>query len=92
LRVLGLARRILFSFIESVLAGGARRVIGCLLVLLLNGITTGIGNFVTFSEIDFISGDASDHALGVDSPWFWARWADRFQHIAPKEISPLRGI
>ena len=31
----------------------ALAVIGCLLVLPLNGITTGIGNFTTFSETDF---------------------------------------
>ena len=28
-------------------------LIGCLLVLPLNGVTTGIGNFVTFSETSF---------------------------------------
>jgi putative ABC transport system permease protein len=28
-------------------------LVGCLLVLPLNNITTGIGSFVTFSEIDF---------------------------------------
>ncbi len=55
LRVLGFSQgSILFSFfLESLflsLLGGA---IGCLLVLPLNNVTTGIGNFVTFSEIAF---------------------------------------
>lgn len=55
LRVLGFSRgSILLSFLVeslllSVLGGG----IGCLLTLPLNGVTTGIGNFVTFSEIAF---------------------------------------
>jgi putative ABC transport system permease protein len=55
LRVLGFSRgSILFSFfVESVLLAALGGLIGCLLVLPLNGITTGIGNFVTFSEIDF---------------------------------------
>jgi putative ABC transport system permease protein len=55
LRVLGFSRGgILLSFlVESLflsLLGGA---LGCLLVLPLNSIETGIGNFVTFSEITF---------------------------------------
>jgi putative ABC transport system permease protein len=55
LRVLGFSRSgILFSFfIESLflcLLGG---LLGCLLVLPLNNMQTGIGNFVTFSEITF---------------------------------------
>lgn len=55
LRVLGFSRGgILFSFfLESLflcLIGGA---LGCLLVLPLNNLQTGIGNFVTFSEITF---------------------------------------
>ncbi len=55
LRVLGFSRSsILFSFfVESVLLAGLGGLLGCLLVLPLNGITTGIGNFVTFSEIAF---------------------------------------
>jgi len=55
LRVLGFSRgSILFSFVvESVLLAALGGLVGCLLVLPLNGITTGIGNFVTFSEIDF---------------------------------------
>jgi putative ABC transport system permease protein len=55
LRVLGFSRGgILFSFfLESLflcLLGGA---LGCLLVLPLNSFETGIGNWVTFSEIVF---------------------------------------
>jgi putative ABC transport system permease protein len=55
LRVLGFSRAgILFSFfVESLLLSLAGGALGCLLVLPLNGITTGIGNFQTFSEIAF---------------------------------------
>jgi len=55
LRVLGFSRgSILFSFIvESILLAALGGLVGCLLVLPLNGLTTGIGNFITFSEIDF---------------------------------------
>ncbi len=55
LRVLGFSRwSILLSFfIESVLLSILGGAIGCLLVLPLNGITTGIGNFFTFSETAF---------------------------------------
>ena len=55
LRVLGFKRRnILFSFmIESLalaLLGGA---LGCVMALPMNGISTGMGNFTTFSEVIF---------------------------------------
>lgn len=55
LRVLGFSRAsILLSFFtESVLLSTLGGVIGCLLVLPLNGVTTGIGNFATFSETAF---------------------------------------
>ena len=55
LRVLGFSRfSILASFfLESLLLAGADGLIGCLLALPLNGVTTGIGNFRTFSEIAF---------------------------------------
>jgi putative ABC transport system permease protein len=55
LRVLGFSRgSILVSFVaESLLLALLGGIIGCLLVLPLNGVTTGIGNFVTFSEIAF---------------------------------------
>jgi putative ABC transport system permease protein len=55
LRVLGFSRRsILAAFlIESVLLSLIGGILGCLLVLPLNGIETGIGSFVTFSEITF---------------------------------------
>jgi putative ABC transport system permease protein len=54
LRVLGFSRgSILFSFfLESVLLAGLGGVIGCLLVLPLNGITTAVGN-QNFSELAF---------------------------------------
>jgi ABC-type antimicrobial peptide transport system permease subunit len=55
LRVLGFSRgSILFSFlIESLLLSLLGGLLGCILVLPLNNITTGIGSFVTFSEISF---------------------------------------
>ena len=55
LRVLGFSRgSILLSFLlESLLLALLGGVLGCLLVLPLNNVTTGIGSFVTFSEIAF---------------------------------------
>jgi putative ABC transport system permease protein len=55
LRVLGFTKgSILLSFfIESVLLCLLGGLIGCLVTLPLNNITTGIGSFVTFSEVSF---------------------------------------
>ena len=55
LRVLGFSKStILFSFfVESVLLAALGGVLGVLLVLPLNGLTTGVGNFTTFSESAF---------------------------------------
>jgi ABC-type antimicrobial peptide transport system permease subunit len=55
LRVLGFSRgSILFSFLlESLLLAFVGGVLGCLLALPINGVTTGIGSFSTFSEIAF---------------------------------------
>jgi putative ABC transport system permease protein len=55
LRVLGFTRgSILLSFFaESVLLSAFGGLIGCLLVLPLNGMTTGVGNFSTFAETSF---------------------------------------
>ncbi|HKA17053.1 MAG TPA: ABC transporter permease [Blastocatellia bacterium] len=55
LRVVGYSRAsILLSFlVESLMLALIGGVLGCLLALPLNGITTGIGSFVTFSEIAF---------------------------------------
>jgi putative ABC transport system permease protein len=55
LRVLGFSRGgiLLSFFIESLLLCGIGGLLGCLLVLPLNGMETGIGNFATFSEIAF---------------------------------------
>ncbi len=55
LRVLGFSRAgILASFlIESLLLSLMGGLVGCLLALPLNNLTTGIGSFVTFSEITF---------------------------------------
>jgi ABC-type antimicrobial peptide transport system permease subunit len=55
LRVLGFSRGgILTSFfMESLLLSAVGGLIGCILVLPLNNISTGLGNFVTFSETSF---------------------------------------
>jgi putative ABC transport system permease protein len=55
LRVLGFSKPgILASFmIESLLLSLLGGLVGCLLVLPLNNFTTGVGSFVTFSEITF---------------------------------------
>jgi len=55
LRVLGFSRfSILLSFfLESLVLALLGGIIGCLLVLPLNGFTTGIGSMVTFSEVAF---------------------------------------
>lgn len=55
LRVLGFSKgSILVSFLlESVLLCVVGGLLACLIVLPLNGITTGIGNFITFSETSF---------------------------------------
>ena len=55
LRVLGFSRSSILAsfFTESVLLAILGGVIGCLLVLPLNGLTTGVGNFSTFAETDF---------------------------------------
>jgi len=55
LRVLGFSRgSILFSFLlESLLLSTLGGLLGCLLALPLDNITTGVGSFVTFSEIAF---------------------------------------
>jgi putative ABC transport system permease protein len=55
LRILGFTRgSILLSFfVESVLLSLIGGVLACLIVLPLNRVTTGIGNFLTFSETSF---------------------------------------
>jgi len=55
LRVLGFKRRnIIFSFMfESLLLAVAGGILGCLLALPVNGLSTGMGNFTTFSEMVF---------------------------------------
>jgi putative ABC transport system permease protein len=55
LRVLGFKRRnIVLSFMfESLVLAVLGGVLGCLLALPVNGLSTGMGNFVTFSEMVF---------------------------------------
>jgi putative ABC transport system permease protein len=55
LRILGFTKgSILLSFfLESLLLSLIGGVIACILVLPLNNVTTGLGNFITFSETSF---------------------------------------
>jgi len=55
LRILGFTKgSILFSFfLESILLSLIGGVIACIIVLPLNNVTTGLGNFITFSETSF---------------------------------------
>lgn len=55
LRVLGFSKLSILTsfFLESILISFLGGLIGCLLVLPLNNLQTGIGSFVTFSEISF---------------------------------------
>jgi putative ABC transport system permease protein len=55
LRVLGFSRfSVLLSFfLESLLLSFFGGIVGCLLVLPLDGFTTGIGSMTTFSEVAF---------------------------------------
>jgi putative ABC transport system permease protein len=87
LRVLGFSRgSILLSFfLESVLLAGLGGILGCLLVLPLNGITTGVGN-TNFAEMAFafqvtpeimIKGVAFGVVLGCLGGLFPARMASR---------------
>lgn len=55
LRVLGFSKGSILTsfFLESIALSLLGGLLGCLLALPLNGITTGVGNSVTFSEIAF---------------------------------------
>jgi putative ABC transport system permease protein len=55
LRILGFTRgSILFSFfLESLLLSLLGGLLACVIVLPLNGVTTGMGNFITFTETSF---------------------------------------
>lgn len=55
LRVLGFSRLSILTsfFLESLVLSLLGGLFGCLLVLPLNNLSTGIGSFVTFSEISF---------------------------------------
>src|SRR5215470_1057143 len=90
LRALGFSRgSVLISFlIESVVLSAIAGVFGCLIALPLNNFQTGIGNFVTFSEIAFefqvtpvamLGGLAFAILLGAIGGLFPARAASRLQ-------------
>lgn len=55
LRILGFTRGSILGsfFIESLLLSLIGGLLACLIVLPLNGVTTGLGNFITFSETSF---------------------------------------
>lgn len=87
LRVLGFSRGSILAsfFVESVLLAGLGGVLGCLLVLPLNGVTTAIGNS-NFAETAFdfhvtpaimLSGIAFAAALGCAGGLFPARTASK---------------
>ena len=86
LRALGFSRgSIMLSFlIESLLLSMLGGILGCVLVLPLNNVTTGVGSFVTFSEIAFnfrvdpasmITGIAFAMVVGAIGGLFPARMA-----------------
>lgn len=86
LRVLGFTRRsILFSFlIESVILASLGGLVGCLLALPLNRVTTAVGNFTSMSETSFhfhvgpeimLAGVAFAVVIGVAGGFFPARMA-----------------
>ncbi|HKW98680.1 MAG TPA: ABC transporter permease [Bryobacteraceae bacterium] len=92
LRVLGFSRGSILSsfFVESVLLAILGGMLGCLLVLPLNGITTGVGG-ANFSEIDFsfhvtpqimISGVIFATVLGAFGGLFPAHNASRKEILA----------
>jgi putative ABC transport system permease protein len=98
LRSLGFSRgSILTSFlIESVILSIVAGIVGCLLALPLNNFKTGIGNFVTFSEIAFefqvtpvamLGGVMFAMVVGAIGGLFPARAASRLQITAAlKEV------
>ncbi|MGA8027621.1 MAG: ABC transporter permease [Bryobacteraceae bacterium] len=55
LRILGFTRGSILTsfFLESVLLSLIGGIIACIIVLPLNNVTTGLGNFITFSETSF---------------------------------------
>jgi putative ABC transport system permease protein len=86
LRVLGFSKaNILASFIlESLLLSLLGGALGFLLVLPLNGLQSGLGNFVTFSETGFqfritfqivVTGVFFSSVMGVLGGWLPARLA-----------------
>jgi len=88
LRALGFSRgSIMLSFlVESLLLSLLGGILGCVLVFPLNNVTTGVGSFITFSEIAFnfrvdgasmISGIVFAMVVGAIGGLFPARMAAR---------------
>lgn len=88
LRILGFRKgSILLSFLlESMLLALVGGILACLIVLPLNGVTTSLGNFITFSETSFnfhigpeimVIGLIFSMILGALGGWFPARQAAR---------------
>jgi len=98
LRVLGFSRgSILLSFLaESLLLSVVGGILGCILILPMNGVTTGITNFTTFSEVAFnfrvtplimVTGVGFAMILGALGGFFPARSASNKQILtALREI------
>lgn len=98
LRVLGFSRSSILTsfFFESLLLSLIGGALGCLLVLPLNNISTGIGNFITFSEIAFnFTVTPAIMAMGVGFALFLGALGGVFpaRNAARKEIlTALREI
>jgi len=86
--VLGFSKAsIMMSFLaESAILAGVSGLIGCLLVLPLNRVTTSVGNFTTMSETGFtfhvgpqvaLAGIGFSVAMGLLGGFFPARSAAR---------------
>ena len=82
---------ILLSFLsESVLLAGLAGVLGCLIALPLNWVTTGIGSTTSFSEIAFRF-HVSVAALSADCSW-QSCWGRSGAHCRPGRRQEKRSL